>query len=290
MRAKLLEEIEMRLPSLRTLNIVAFVAHLIVFGVVLALTILYWDKALFAEITVDWRKHDPTPPGPPGAGDFSTQIYSLGYYRLLPVILPFPLLTAIVHAVVVFAIPARYKRMIENRNNWIRWTEYSVTASFMTWVLMQLCGVTNIFLLLSLGVLGNVALQLQGHLMEVLNSKRPDGTLKSDKDERTSLRRPEPVKINWVPTFSGWAIFLAQWIPIFAYFFAAVASSGAPWFVYATFIGEFFNFVAFGAVQILYYSRVFFKSYAEVEYAYVLLSLSSKTYLALILAIGISAQ
>lgn len=270
-------------PSLRAWNIIAFSAHIVVFLTVLVITIVRWNSSLVTQLTVDWRNHDAAPPGPPESGPFSTQIYSLGYYRLLPVILVFPLLTAIVHAVIAFRFFAYYKTLVDKKNNWIRWVEYSVTASVMTWVLMQLCGITNIFLLVCLGVLGNVAMQLQGHLMEIVNNERYDSMSKK--------RAQKPVVKTWIPMLVGWVIFLAQWIPTFAYFLSGVlSSSDVPWFVYATFIGQFFNYAAFGLVQLLYFRGIVFKTYESAEYGYVFLSLFAKTYLALILAIGIAAR
>lgn len=268
-----------KLPSLRAWNIIAFSAHTVVFLTVLVITIVRWNSSLLAELTVDWRKHDVAPPGPPEAGPFSTKIYSLGYYRLLPVILVFPFLTALLHALIAFRFYDVYLRAIKAQNNWIRWIEYSVTASIMTWVLMQLCGITNIFALVCLGVLVNVAMQLQGHLMEIANNRL------------SRKRNAKPIVATWIPMLVGWILFLAQWIPQFAYFFAGVLStSDVPWFVYASFIGQFFNYASFGLVQLLYFKGIVFKTYESVEYGYVFLSLFAKTYLALILAIGIAAR
>lgn len=278
----------LKLPSLRTWNIIAFVVHLIVFVSVFGITVARWNNSLLVELTVDWRNYDPSPPGPAEAGPFSTQIYSLGFYRLLPVILVFPFLTSLVHASIAFFFYREYTGMVKAQNNWIRWLEYSVTASVMTWVLMQLCGITNIFLLVCLGVLGNVAMQLQGHLMEVVNA-RPSGSVALP---QTGRRSPKPVIVSWVPTVCGWLIFLAQWIPLFSYFLSGVLSSNeeVPWFVYASFIGQFFNYASFGLLQFLYFKGVFFKTYQAAEYGYVFLSLFAKTYLALILAIGIAVR
>ena len=149
---------------------------------------------------------------------------------------------------------------------------------------MQLVGITNIFTLICLGVLVNIAMQIQGHFMEYINKPRATYELKKPKSESTY------VPVNWLPTIIGWILFLSQWIPMIAYFFAATLSSGVPWFVYMTFIGEFFNYASFGIVQVLYYAKKFIKSYLIQEHAYVMLSLFSKTYLALILAIAIAAR
>jgi hypothetical protein len=261
------------------LNWIAGGAHLLIFATVLVLTIIYWNSSLVVQITADWRKYDPTPPGPPESGDFSTEIYSLGYYRLLPVLLPFPLLTALMHFLLASVLRKRYYKSVSDACNYFRWLEYSVTASFMTWVLMQLVGITNIFHLLVIGVIGNVALQFCGYAMEKMNPMGMTGS------------------INWWPTYVGWFIFLGQWSMIATYFFEAVASSATavPWFVYATFIGEFINFSLFGLLQILHFMQVKFwrfdiTAYSSMEFYYILLSFFAKTYLALILAIGIAAR
>lgn len=155
---------------------------------------------------------------------------------------------------------------------------------------MQLSGITNIFLLVIVGIVCNVALQAQGHFMELLNAPPQE---KSNKNKN----------IGWTPTLSGWLIFMGQWSVIFSYFFKALASprpptaEQVPWFVYTIVIGLFFQFALFGFVQLLRYARFaktwfggFFSSNYGYEMSFIILSLTSKVFLVLNLLIGIATN
>lgn len=137
----------------------------------------------------------------------------------------------------------------------------------MTWVIAQLVGITNIFLLLAVAVLGNILLQLMGHLMEEMN-----------------VNHKETKKINWWPTIIGWAIFVGQWACILTYFIvpAVIDSVGPPAFVWVIIIGLVAIFAIFGLVQLLHYApwgpRWLSTTYG-VEIAYIILSLTSKLFL-----------
>ena len=136
----------------------------------------------------------------------------------------------------------------------------------MTWVIAQLVGITNLFLLLAVAVLGNILLQLQGHLMEEMN-----------------VKHKERGRVNWWPTIIGWAIFVGQWACILTYFIVPAVSDpvGPPTFVWVIVIGLVVIFAVFGLVQLLHYvgwPRWLASTYG-VEIAYIVLSLTSKLFL-----------
>lgn len=166
-------------------------------------------------------------------------------YPMIWVDLPFPIITALFHGAIGF-VPYVQKLYLyyvfkENRNP-LRWFEYSITASLMTWVILQLSGVTNIYLLVITGIIGNIYLQSQGYLQELLPK-------------------------SWIPTLVGWMIFSTQWTIIFTTF------TNRQWFVYSILIGMFIFYCFFGFVQL---SRA--SAYRQ-DFAYLLLSLTSKLYL-----------
>ena len=137
----------------------------------------------------------------------------------------------------------------------------------MTWVIAQLVGITNIFLLLAVAVFGNVLLQLQGHLMEEVN-----------------INHKEKKRVNWWPTIIGWAIFVGQWACILTYFIALATTTdsvGPPAFVWVIIIGLLVIFDIFGLVQFLHYLGWprFLRSTYGVEVTYITLSLTSKLFL-----------
>jgi len=127
----------------------------------------------------------------------------------------------------------------------MQWVEYSITASLMTWVILQLVDVQNVFLLILAGPVANIALQAQGYLQERFEKTR-------------------------IPTYVGWLIFAGQWSMIWVYY-AYVPSK--PWFIHSIVIGCFVWFVLFGLVQLLRFSK-----YTQ-ELLYISLSFTAKLYL-----------
>lgn len=268
------------------LNLAAGILHACSFIAALAVSIAFAGQSLKTEITTDFRVYDANATGPTTSGPFSSTLTSLGFYPLIWVDLPFPIITAIFHlsiALVPFIRQMYFESIFPGKNesgerklagNPLRWIEYSITASLMTWVLLQLSGVTNVFTLIICGPIANVALQLQGHLQEKLKGK------------------------SLMPTVAGWIIFMGQWTVILAYFFTAVTSprpAGAeqvPWFVFSIIIGLFFFFCAFGLVQlahVLEYPRFMKSAYAQ-DIAYLILSFTSKLFLTWNLLIGIATN
>lgn len=228
----------MRARKLARLNVGAGFLHLANFVAAVVLTAVYGHKSVRGTLTTDFT---------------GTQTI-LGTYTLLWVDVPFSLITGIFHLFLAFGAESttHYKSYVFVKGyNPYRWIEYAITASFMTWVILQVSGVTNILTLLVVGVGCNVALQAQGYFMDILNG-------------------------NWVPTWVGWVVFSFQWTLIWTYF--AYQAPGAPWIVYSVVIGMFIQYCLFGLVQILQYTRVWPDPY-QIELAYIGLSYTSKFYL-----------
>lgn len=219
------------MEKLITLNKIAFFVHFSSFIAALVVSILYAYKS------------------------FQGIIDGLEPYPLVWVDLPFPIITTLFHGLISFSPTVRklyiYYITKENRNP-LRWIEYSITASLMTWVILQLAGVSNIYILILCGIIGNITLQAQGHLQEKLSSR--------------------------IPTLIGWMIFATQWTIIFIYYSNLI---NPPWFVHSIVIGMFVFYCMFGFVQ---FSRV---SAYQQDAAYLGLSLTSKLYLTWNLLIGI---
>lgn len=250
--------------SLKKWNIAAGVVHMLIFlgslGVAIWLTVE--DRGFRALLTRDFI---------PSEG-----LASLGTYPLVWVEIWFPFITSIFHFVIAWGVLEEYAKWTLDRGiNPLRWLEYAITASFMTWSIAQLSGITGIFTLLMVGVVGNVALQYQGYAMEMLNEKR------------------KSQGINWTPTIVGWIIFAGQWAAIFTYFFINASSSSVPNWIYGVVIALFVQYSLFGLVQILHYTTSkgsFFESNWGVEVSFIVLSLVSKTSLDLMIVIGIATS
>lgn len=272
--------------SIRRCNIAAGLLHGVSFIAALTLTIIFLDQSISTELRTDYKIYDANATlstggtQPDSSGPFSVLCASLGFYKLSWVNIAFPLITSLFHLVIAFnpEINRRYsKYVLRDGINPYRWIEYSITASIMAWVIGQLSGITNVFLLVVL-ILVNVAMQYQGYIQEVVNvgRKRADGFFYS-------------------PIVIGFVLFAAQWLPIFVYFFAAITSDRpataeqVPWFVYSIILGLFFQFAAFGLVMVFHYtgSPKWFKSHYNNEVAYIVLSFTSKVFLDWNLLIGI---
>ena len=239
---------------LRNLNLIAFLLHGASFIAALVVSIIYQNNSYRGQITTDFRSYGP---------NSTAMLDVVSDYPLIWVDLPFPFVTAMFHGAIVF-VPFVSGIYANDKTNPLRWIEYSITASLMMWVIMQLAGITNIFMLVMLGLIGNVALQYQGYIQEKIG--------------RRSL----------LPTAIGWLIFSAQWSMILAYFFSAGGADTAPWFVSSIVIGTFVLFAMFGLIQLFHMLGAINTRGQEIMY--VVMSLTAKLYLTWNLLIGTATQ
>ena len=161
-----------------------------------------------------------------------------------------------------------------NRNPY-RWIEYSITASIMTWVIMMLSGVVNLFLLID-GVFLNVAMNIFGYVLEVVMQ----GT------------RPEKKRlVFWKYLFFGFVPFVPVWLNIFYHFFSALSanSSDVPWYVWSIVFGMCGAYLLFPLVLILHYNKwpKFMGYPIWKELGFIFSSWIAKTMLVWFLAIGL---
>lgn len=260
--------------SLYKWNLAAGILHVCSFIAALGVSIRFASGSFMSEINTAFRVYDA---GASGPVPYATHLVSLGFYPLIWVDLPFPLITALFHLFIALhpRVRAYYEQRVfheEQAGNPLRWLEYSITASLMIWVIMQLSGVTELFLLLVVGVVCNVALQWMGYLQEELKGR------------------------SWMPTIVGWLLFVGQWVVVMSYFFSAITSprppgtEAVPWFVYSIIIGLFFIFATFGLIQLCHllgWPRWLIPAY-NVEKAYIFMSMTAKLFLTWNLLIGIS--
>ncbi len=183
-------------------NRAAFFLHATSFIASLFITIFYRDGSFRGIIT----------------NDFTSRVST---YQLIWVDLPFPFITAFYHGMIGYN--QWFQRIYLNTpGSPLRWTEYSQTASLMTWVILQLVLVQNVMLLILAGPVANICLQAQGYLQERFPQTR-------------------------IPTLIGWLIFTFQWTTIWLYY---GFMPNKPWFVHTIVIGCFIGFCLFGFVQL----------------------------------------
>ena len=151
-----------------------------------------------------------------------------------------------------------YIRNLGRRINYVRWYEYSFSASVMIVVIASLCGMTEMVSLIAIfGLTG--AMNLFGLMMELHNQNT--------------------AKTNWTSFIFGSVVGIIPWIGIVLYF--ASATPGPPTFVYAIIASLIFLYALFPLNMWLQYTRKgWWKSYVFGEYGYMLLSLTAKSLLA----------
>ena len=244
----------------------------------IALLVLYLVRKANDEDTLSSRLFSDT------VNDGALTNKELGEYDLTIVLLFMPPLTAVFHLIQAYLCrPGEkivgYLRDVTKGVNWVRWAEYSITASLMTWIVAQLSGITNVFLLWLLAVVSNVALQWHGYLHE-----------RFFMDDLEAYKK----RSNWVPLLNGSVIFLGQWSILACYFIRTVKGADVPWFVWASFIGMLVTFFTFPALQIFYAYRrkhkCFIVNWYHYELGFIVLSLVSKLLLDWVLFFGVISQ
>jgi hypothetical protein len=165
------------------------------------------------------------------------------------VVVPVAAISAVYHALLAFhdGIRGRYDRqvLIEERND-AKWIEYGITSAAISWMVMQLCGVTNVLTLVIAGAALSIAIQYAGHMMELLNTPR-----------QRQLRSHHS---DWTAVWQYGTLFTMQWTLTWTYFFALVTSTHTallpriPWYIYVVAGGYFAMSVIMGIILILHYA------------------------------------
>ena len=173
-----------------------------------------------------------------------------------------------------------YPRMIENKNNFVRWIEYSITATLMINIVARSAGVSTEETLLLMNI-ATAAVMLQGQTVE-LALKEP----------------PSAAKIQKLVIYNlvGWGLMLGVFGIIISRFQETVTEIkkatcvNIPEFVKYTVFSQFLFYNLFGFWQLYQIFSVYSNpnyDYSKFEVGYNVLSLASKTTLGGILGFGI---
>ena len=252
--AKIERSVDEQIKRLRNYNIVAGAAHLLQAIALIAIIVALKAQAEFA-VTADYMAG---PPGSPIAPE-RVELFkvNMGYG-----IVGFLLLSASFHFLV--ASPAFFKRYsngLKAHHNYFRWTEYSMSASIMIFLIAQLVGVTDVTALTCLFAV-NAAMILFGALQE-------------------KYEAPGTKKL--VPFIFGSMVGIVPWIGVFVLTIQPGSTNDAqvPGFVIGIMVSIFIAFNTFAVNQWLQYKQVGkWASYLQGERSYITLSLVAKTGLA----------
>jgi branched-subunit amino acid transport protein AzlD len=151
-----------------------------------------------------------------------------------------------------------YIRNLGRHINYVRWYEYSLSASVMIVVIASLCGITELVSLLGLFVL-TAGMNLFGLMMELHNQNT--------------------AKTNWTAFIFGSIVGIVPWAAILLYF--VKSTPAPPTFVYGVVASLMFFFALFPLNMWLQYARKGrWRNYVWGEYGYMFLSLTAKSLLA----------
>jgi hypothetical protein len=182
------------------------------------------------------------------------------------------------------SLGSKYTEMVRGGNNWLRWLEYSISATIMLSAIALASGVAELHLqvLAPLVVVGVMAL---GDVVEKLLVVQASG--------KANVRTPV-----LVATGTGWLLMLAAYGVILANFDAVAHGENAPPLpVYVAVVLLFILFMCFGAVQLADVYWMLWKPQKrgpeageKKELAYTALSVTSKVLLVSLMLGGISGR
>lgn len=238
------------LKSLRRLNIIAGIFHLILAGIVLALS-----NDFSLPVTASYLA------GPPGS--FFTDPVTLLNIRTGYAVALFLGLSSLFHFVVSSKwFFGRYEKGLKKNINIFRWVEYSFSSSLMIFLIAQITGISDYAALI--GIIGvNASMILFGWLQE---------------------KYVKPGSGDWLPFIFGCIAGIIPWIIVLISVLAPNSPSDAtpPGFVYGIIISIFVLFNTFAYVQFKQYqAKGKWKDYLRGERAYIVLSFVAKATLAL---------
>ena len=186
--------------------------------------------------------------------------FTLSYLGVI--VASFPLLFVLAHFLIAFPKNKDYNENLKKGMNSYRWYEYAFSSSIMIVLIATFVGVWDFWSLVMLFTLNAMMIML-GYYMEAVNQHT----------EKTS-----------------WSAFLVRcisggvpWVVLFAYFVAAILSTGVepPALVYSIFFIYFAVFNVFALNMVLQYKGVGrWRDYLYGERVYIILSFVAKTALA----------
>lgn len=195
-------------------------------------------------------------------------------YKLAYLIPCFPFLSSFNHIVSVVLSPT-YNKILKDKVNPLRWSEYSISAGIMLWIVASLSGILEVKTLIMICTL-NVLLQYIGYKLEVAVSQNA-----SSKEKRELL-------------LIGFGIHLCIWLPILISFYSVISSSknvdnrAPPDAVYSIIWVMFSLFTSFGVLASIWaFGGI--KSFDLVEIGYLVLSFTSKSILTWMVYFGVLA-
>jgi hypothetical protein len=194
----------------------------------------------------------------------------------------FTLITGLVHILAYGKSSESYRSNVDKGNNWIRWAEYSITATIMLFVIALVSG-TNSTDSLILVATAALCCMLCGFMSEA--------TAKSDP------------RVSKMATLVGWLLLISSFGVILRRFASIVqqantnGSDGPPSFVWAIIGGMTAMYLSFGVIHLVHMRRqwnsvepVPVEFHRRIERSYTIASVAAKIGLVTLLASGLFAR
>lgn len=224
-------------------------------------TVLYRFKVIFQE------------QNPNNSAVEAIKVWDIRASVLKMLVIIFFFFTAIFHVIYASDVfgTGIYTRMIANSNNYIRWIEYAISSTIMTFLIAIVCGVKSAEAVLLL-VIMNIGMILCGQVIEASSS----------------------FNVKFVATVIGWILLAGIVLIFFLSFFVALSDAKTlgfkvPGWVYAIIFPLVLWYASFGVVALLQaFKPRTPENYAKYEKAYLLLSLFSKVNLGIAIAFGLT--
>ncbi|MFW6117511.1 MAG: heliorhodopsin HeR [Thermoproteota archaeon] len=267
-RQKIIADSPITFRYLKRFNIAAGILHLIQGVLMLILgTLLEWERNIYTfypklEIMTGPPVQIEVVPDP-------QILFTIGYIGVI--VASFPILSALAHFLIAYPKNESYNQYLKKGMNPYRWYEYAFSSSIMIFLIALFLWVWDIWSLTMIFIL-NAMMIIFGYLMEVLNQYTE--------------------KTRWSPFILGSISGGVPWVVLFAYFTAAISSTGTnpPTFVYLILFIYFALFNVFAINMVLQYKGVGpWKDYLYGERVYIILSFVAKSILAWLVFIGIFA-
>jgi hypothetical protein len=253
---------------LKRFNTAAGILHLVQ-GVIMLLLggLLEWERNIYT-FYLDINIISGTPPEIEIIPNPQI-LFTIGYLGVF--VASFPLISALAHFSISYLVNEKYNENLKKGMNPYRWYEYAFSSSIMIAIIALFVGVWDFWSLTMIFVL-NAMMIMFGFLMELVNQKTE--------------------KTNWSPFVFGCISGGTPWVVLYAYFIAAVRSTGLepPTFVYLILFIYFILFNVFAINMVLQYKGVGrWRDYLYGERVYIILSFVAKTILAWLVFIGVFA-
>ena len=198
---------------------------------------------------------------------------------LVSLLIIFTLITGLVHIFAYARSSEKYKDAVNSGNNWMRWVEYSITATIMMFVIAVVSGTNSIDTLILL-ITSTICCMLCGLLSEA-TAKSESGVSKMS------------TVIGWLLMLSSFGVILRR----FGSIFKQSPSPGPPAFVWAIVIGMMILYMSFGVIHLIHMHRQWDNTeivppefHQRMEKLYTIASMVSKILLVTLLASGLFAR